>query len=201
MEDILSRLEKVRIGIAGAGGLGSNATMALIRAGVQNIVIADYDCVEKSNLNRQYFFADQIGMSKVEALKINALRVNPDCNITTHHLKITPDNAVALFSGCDVIIEAFDKADQKIMLIETLMKHLPNTPIVTGSGIGGWGKSGDIQCKRFGNIIQCGDFETETDETHPPLAPRVGIVANMQANEALDMVMRDKEGGMSIAPS
>jgi sulfur carrier protein ThiS adenylyltransferase len=189
MENISARLNEVSIGVAGAGGLGSNAAIALIRAGVQNIVIADYDNVEKSNLNRQYFFADQIGMPKVEALKINALRINPDCNITTHCVKITPDNAVELFSGCDLIIEALDNADQKIMLIETLMEQLPDLPIVAGSGMGGWGKSVEIQCKQLGNVVLCGDFETEVNEEHPPLAPRVGIVANMQANEALRILL------------
>jgi len=189
MEDISTRLENVCVGIAGAGGLGSNAAMALIRAGVQNIIIADYDRVERSNLNRQYFFIDQVGMLKVEALKMNALRVNPDCNITTHCVKVTPDNAVTLFSGCDVIIEAFDQADQKIMLIETLIEKLPNIPIIIGSGMGGWGKSNKIKCKQVGNTILCGDFETEADSANPPLAPRVGIVANMQANETLRLMI------------
>jgi sulfur carrier protein ThiS adenylyltransferase len=189
IENISARLEKACVGIAGAGGLGSNAAIALIRAGVQNIVIADFDNVEKSNLNRQYFFTDQIGMPKVEALKINALRINPDCNITAHYVKVTTDNVVELFSGCDVIIEAFDKADQKIMLIEVLMEQLPDIPLVVGSGMGGWGKSVEIQCKQLGNVVLCGDFETEADESNPPLAPRVGIVANMQANEALRLLL------------
>jgi sulfur carrier protein ThiS adenylyltransferase len=189
MENIFARLEKVCIGIAGAGGLGSNAAMALVRAGIRNIVIADYDRVEKSNLNRQYFFTDQVGMSKVEALKINALRVNPDCNIIMHHIKITSDNAVELFSGCDLVIEALDNADQKIMLIEILMEQLPDIPLVVGSGMGGWGQSGEIRCKQFGNVVLCGDFETEANESNPPLAPRVGIVANMQANEALRVLL------------
>jgi len=187
----IESLKKSHVGVAGAGGLGSNAAIALVRAGVGNIVIADYDCVEKSNLNRQYFFTDQIGMPKVEALKINALRVNPDCNITTHHLKVTTDNIVELFAGCDLIIEAFDSADQKIMLIETLMEQLPDIPIIVGSGLGGWGKSDEIRCKQLGNIVLCGDFETEADASNPPLAPRVGIVANMQANEALRMLLAD----------
>ena len=189
MENIAARLEKVRVGVAGAGGLGSNAAIALIRTGVQNIVIADYDKVEESNLNRQYYFADQVGMPKVEALKTNALRINPDCNITTHNIKVTPDNIVELFSDCDVIVEAFDKADQKIMLIEVLMEQLPHVPLVVGSGMGGWGKSVEIQCKQLGNVVLCGDFETEVDADHPPLAPRVGIVANMQANEVLRLLL------------
>jgi sulfur carrier protein ThiS adenylyltransferase len=153
-------------------------------------VIADFDSVEKSNLNRQYYFADQVGTPKVKSLKMNALRINPDCNITTHHLKVTPENVVELFSGCDVMIEAFDNADQKIMLIETLTEQLPNLPLVVGSGMGGWGRSNEIGCKQLGNVVICGDFETESNEAHPPLAPRVGIVANMQANETLRILLQ-----------
>jgi sulfur carrier protein ThiS adenylyltransferase len=189
IEDISARLKNSCVGIAGAGGLGSNAAIALVRAGVQNIVIADYDNVEKSNLNRQYYFADQIGMPKVAALKANALRINPDCNIVTHHLRVTPDNAVALFSACHVMLEALDHDDQKIMLIETFMEHLPAIPLIAGSGLGGWGRSNVLRCKQLGNLYLCGDLKTVADETHPPLAPRVGMVANMQANEALGVLL------------
>ena len=49
-------LERARIGIAGAGGLGSNCAMHLVRAGVRRLVVADFDVVGESNLNRQFFF-------------------------------------------------------------------------------------------------------------------------------------------------
>ena len=53
-------LERARIGIAGAGGLGSNCAMHLVRAGVRRLVVADFDVVGESNLNRQFFFRDQL---------------------------------------------------------------------------------------------------------------------------------------------
>ncbi len=56
------------VGIAGCGGLGSNAAVALTRAGVGRLILADLDIVELSNLNRQYFFQDDVGQFKAEAL-------------------------------------------------------------------------------------------------------------------------------------
>ena len=74
-------LEDAKVGIAGAGGLGSNCAMHLVRAGVKRLVIADFDVVSESNLNRQFFFRDQLGMKKVEALKANLLRINPEAEV------------------------------------------------------------------------------------------------------------------------
>ncbi|MBP5226911.1 MAG: ThiF family adenylyltransferase, partial [Kiritimatiellae bacterium] len=61
-------LDRARVGIAGAGGLGSNCAMHLVRAGLTRLVIADFDIVNESNLNRQFYFRDQLGQKKVTAL-------------------------------------------------------------------------------------------------------------------------------------
>ena len=70
-------LENAKVGIAGAGGLGSNCAMHLVRAGVKKLVIADFDVVSESNLNRQFFFRDQLGRKKVDALAENLRRIEP----------------------------------------------------------------------------------------------------------------------------
>ena len=59
------------IGIGGAGGLGSNVAVNLVRSGITDIKIADFDVIEQSNLNRQFYFRDQIGQNKVNALYEN----------------------------------------------------------------------------------------------------------------------------------
>ena len=66
----------MRIGIAGAGGIGSNVAMLLVRAGFTKFTIVDFDYLEQSNLNRQFYFEDQLGKSKVESLKINLERIS-----------------------------------------------------------------------------------------------------------------------------
>jgi sulfur carrier protein ThiS adenylyltransferase len=178
-----------RIGIAGCGGLGSNCAVALARIGVGTLVIADYDLVSPGNLNRQYYFRDQVGMKKTEMLKQNIHRIDPQVNVIAHDLRLTPGNITEVFSGCDVIVEAFDLAGEKQMLIETLSVEMPDVPLVTGLGMAGWGMSNAIHCRKADNIYICGDETSEVSADFPPLAPRVGIVANMQANVVVEILI------------
>lgn len=189
-EDIKKILAGKRVAIAGAGGLGSNCAVALARIGVGTLIIADFDKIEKSNLNRQYYFFDQIGKPKASTLKQNIYRINPEIIVDAHDVKLIPANIKELFLGCDVIVEAFDKAEEKKMLIETVLDNFPDTPLVIGSGMAGWGKSNDIKVRQEGNIFICGDELSETSEELPPLAPRVGMVANMQANVVLKLLLK-----------
>jgi sulfur carrier protein ThiS adenylyltransferase len=188
--EIKNILSGKTIGIAGCGGLGSNAAVALARVGIGKLVIADFDVIVESNLNRQYFFFDQIGQKKCFALKENINRINPDCNVEAHDIKLSPDYICSLFRNCDVVIEAFDLAEMKQMIIETMLKDWPDKPLIIGSGLAGWGKSNDIRLLKTGNIYICGDGLNEVSETIPPLAPRVGMVANMQANTALEILLK-----------
>ncbi len=193
--EIEDHLKKFRVGIAGAGGLGSNCSAALVRCGVGTLVIADFDVVEKSNLSRQYYFTDQTGMPKTEALKENLLRMRPEVKIITWQEKLDRNNISRIFAGCDVVVEAFDKADMKEMLIVTISRELPDTPVVMASGLAGWGKNETIRCRKIDELLYvCGDETTETGEDLPPLAPRVGIVANMQANTVIGILMNRKSG-------
>ena len=86
-------LESARVGIAGAGGLGSNCAMHLVRSGVKHITIVDFDVVNESNLNRQFFFRDQIGQKKVEAIKENLLRIEPDADIRAVDMRLDASSA------------------------------------------------------------------------------------------------------------
>jgi len=190
--EIKIKLKKYTVGIAGAGGLGSNCAVALARVGLGKLVIADFDVVNETNLNRQYFFRDQLGEKKVTALKKNIERINPDIQINAYDIKLNKNNLVHLFKDCDIIVEAFDLAEMKQMIIETCMTKFPDKPLIIGSGIAGWGKSNTIKCKKSENLYICGDEESETTDNNPPLAPRVGIVANMQANTVLEILLNKK---------
>jgi sulfur carrier protein ThiS adenylyltransferase len=190
LAEIRAHLSKFRIGIAGAGGLGSNCAVALARSGVGTLVIADFDVVEEANLNRQYYFADQIGKSKTIALKENILRINPGAIIILNQEKLDKDNIVEIFSGCDLIVEAFDSSSMKEMLIETVQTKMPGIPIIVGSGMAGWGKTNDLRYRKIDDTLYvCGDESTEVTDNLPPLAPRVSIVANMQANVVIELLM------------
>jgi sulfur carrier protein ThiS adenylyltransferase len=191
-----SRLEKLKgtcIGIAGCGGLGSNCAMALARAGVGRLVIADFDVVSRENLDRQYYFLDQVGQKKVVALRENLHRVNPDIVVEAHDLRLGPDEVLSIFKDCRVIVEAFDHADMKLMIIETVTERMADRFIVAGSGLAGYGNNNDLRTRRLGNLFVCGDETREVSEELPPLAPRVAAVAALQANQVLEIVMDDLE--------
>jgi sulfur carrier protein ThiS adenylyltransferase len=188
--DIESHLGKFRVGIAGAGGLGSNCAIALARCGVGTLVIADSDIVETQNLNRQYFFADQTGMLKTEALKKNISRINTSVKVIIHNLKLNESNITSVYEGCDVIVEAFDSNDMKEMLLETVQLQMPGIPVIIGSGLAGWGNNDTIRYRKIDDTLYvCGDESTAVSNELPPLAPRVGIVANMQANTVIEILM------------
>jgi sulfur carrier protein ThiS adenylyltransferase len=189
--DIKVHLSKFRVGIAGVGGLGSNCAVALARSGVGTIVLSDFDVIEEQNLNRQYYFTDQVGMMKTVALKENIARTNPDVFVIIHQKNLDKLNIPDIFSGCDVIVEAFDRSDMKEMLIETVQQKMPGTPLIVGSGMAGWGKNETIRYRKIDETLYvCGDESTEISEDLPAMAPRVGIVANMQANVVIEILMK-----------
>jgi sulfur carrier protein ThiS adenylyltransferase len=191
LSDIENHLKKFRVGIAGAGGLGSNCAAALARTGIGTLVIADFDKVEPSNLSRQYYFVNQIGMMKAEALKDNLLRIRPEINVVIHQVKLNKENIPSLFAGCHVIVEAFDRSDMKEMLIETVQNELPGVPLIVGSGMAGWGKNDILKFRQIDETLYvCGDELSEASDDLPPLAPRVGIVASMQANTVVEILMK-----------
>ena len=132
---VLAVLRRCAVGIAGAGGLGSNVAVALARAGVGRLVIADFDRVEPSNLNRQQYFVDQAGERKVVALRENLLAINPYSVYEVHDVRVNRRNAAILFARVDVLVEAFDKAEAKEMLIEVSLSKFPGRPIVAASGL------------------------------------------------------------------
>jgi len=78
------------------------------------------------------------------------------------------------------------------MLIETCLSELPETPVVLGLGIAGFGKNNTIKLRQSENLYICGDEVSEIADNNPPLAPRVGIVANMQANTVLEILLNKK---------
>lgn len=189
--EIEKHLGKFRVGIAGAGGLGSNCAVCLARAGVGKLVIADFDVVEESNLSRQYYFSDQTGRPKVLALQDNICRINPAIKVFPHQVELNSSNIPDIFKGCNLIIEAFDRPEMKEMLVGTMQTELPGIPLIVGSGLAGWGKSDDIKCRKIDDSLYiCGDETLETTAELPPLAPRVCIVASMQANLALELLLK-----------
>lgn len=181
-------LEQAKIGVAGLGGLGSNVLAHLVRSGIRRFVAADFDVVSASNLNRQFFFADQVGRKKTEALAENLRRIDPDLELDFRDIRLTEENTQDLFADCDVVVEAFDKADAKSMLIGALADS--GIPVVAASGLAGFGKSNDIRLRKAGdNLYLVGDLVSGISAELAPASPRVGIAAAMEANTVVAILL------------
>ena len=180
-------LESVRVGIAGAGGLGSNCAMHLVRSGVKHITIVDFDVVNESNLNRQFFFRDQIGQKKVEAIKANLLRIEPDADIRAVDMRLDASSAREVFADCGIVVEAFDAVDAKVMLVSAFASS--GKKLVTASGLAGWGRSNAMRVRKMGSIVAIGDGETSVGDGAAPVSPRVGIAAAMEANAVVSLLL------------
>ncbi len=191
-KEIKKILSKKTVGIAGAGGLGSNCAVALARVGVGKIIIADFDKITRNNLNRQYYFFEQVGQKKVFAIEDNILFINPKVKVEAHDTRLNPKKIKSIYKHCDIIVEAFDQAEMKQMIIETVQSDMPNIPLIIGSGMAGWGNNNSIKTRQIDNLYICGDEQSEIANDLPPLAPRVGIVAHMQANMALEILLKNQ---------
>lgn len=192
VKEIRDKLKDKVVGIAGCGGLGSNCAVALARTGMGKLILADYDRVEESNLNRQYFLRDQIGEFKAEALRDMIHRIDDRISIETHVVNLDPESVQAFFADCDVIVEAFDSDAAKQMIIETVLAEMPEKYIISGQGVAGYGNNEQIRTQRLGKLFIVGDAETPVSDEIPPLGPRVGAVANLQANMVLEILLNEE---------
>lgn len=171
----------MRIGIAGAGGIGSNVAFQLVRGGVRHLKIVDFDSIEASNLNRQFYFADQVGLPKAATLAQNLKRINPDVQVETANLRLNADNMGNTFFDADVVVEGFDGARDKKLLLETFAGS--QKLVVSASGVAGLEIDG-ITVQKVGNCHIVGDFSTQagTDNLY---APKVLMVASIMSQIVL----------------
>ena len=188
------KIRKSVVGIAGVGGLGSAVAIALARIGIGTLILVDFDIVEPSNLNRQQYFVDQIGMLKVEALRDNLAKINPYVTIKIFPEKIDHNNVERLLGEAQVVVEAFDRADQKAMLINAISERMSETYIVAASGVAGYEGNNEIQTTRFSSrIFIVGDQKTAARPGVGLMAPRVGIAAHHQANLVLRILLGEEK--------
>lgn len=191
---VYDKLKNSSVAIAGLGGLGSNIAMALGRSGVGHIHLVDFDIVEPSNLNRQNYRIKDLGRYKTEALKEQIEDVNPFVRVTYENVKVSEENALDIFGEYSIVCEAFDKAEYKAMLINTLLCESKNITIVSGSGMAGFESSNTIKTTKINNRLYiCGDRETGAKIGRGLMAPRVGVCAMHQANMILRLILNIDE--------
>ena len=178
------------IGIMGLGGLGSVVAVALARIGVGTLLLADYDVVEPSNLNRQQYFVDQVGMAKTLAMRQNLTRINPYLKVETFDDELTEANIPFIFQGVDVLVECFDGARMKAEALRTVLTAMPAIGYVGASGLAGFDDNNLIRTRKIrSRVYVVGDGEAEAKPGQGLMAPRVGIAAHHQANQVLRILL------------
>lgn len=187
------KLKKYKVGIAGLGGLGSNAAVSLARIGIGKLVLVDFDVVEPSNLNRQQYFVRHIGMKKTEALKEIIEECNPFVEVEAIDLFLNKDNIYETFKDVDIIVEAFDNPEYKALLVNVVLKELKDKKLITASGMAGYFSSNTIKTKKIkDNFYIVGDEVSEAKPGCGLMAPRVAIAANHEANAVVRIILGEE---------
>ena len=182
------------VAICGLGGLGSNIAIALARAGIGKLILIDFDRVDITNLHRQQYKADQIGMYKTDALTVNLREIAPYIELETHTERITEDNVLILLKDADIICESFDDAECKAMLTNTILSELPDKYLVAASGMAGMGVTNSIKTRRItSRFYLCGDETSDVSDDIGLVAPRVALCAAHQAHTVLRILAKQFE--------
>ena len=188
------RFSSATVAICGLGGLGSNIAIALSRAGIGNLLLIDFDHVDITNLHRQQYKANQIGLYKADALAENLLEIAPYTEVKAVRAKITEENFVDFLKDADVVCEAFDNAESKAMLVNGVLEQLPGCYLVAASGMAGMDTPNTIKTRKvMKRFYLCGDEVSDVADTIGLVAPRVMLCAAHQAHTVLRILTGEYE--------
>lgn len=186
--------ERAVVGIAGAGGLGSHVANALTRLGVGRLLLVDYDIVEPSNLNRQLYRVEDIGLPKVEVLAAELERISPLVSIQPRQVRLTRANVAETFAGCQVVVECIDDPHTKQLVAEAVLSEMPATHVVAASGVAGTADTNRIRTRRVcDRFYLVGDGTSAAAEGVGLMAPRVMAAAGHQANAVARILLGEME--------
>ena len=182
------------VAVCGLGGLGSNIAIALARAGVGRLILIDFDRVDITNLHRQQYKADQIGMYKTVALAENLGEIAPYISLEVHTERITEGNAVTILKDADIICEAFDDAECKAMLTDTVLTKMRDKYLVAASGMAGLYDANRIKTRKVTSKFHlCGDEKSDVADGIGLVSSRVMICAAHQAHTVLRILANNFE--------
>ena len=192
--ELQRRFSEATVAVCGLGGLGSNIAIALARAGVGKLILIDYDKVDITNLHRQQYKANQIGLYKTDALADNLAEIAPYTEITTITVKLSEDNLTTYLKDADIVCEALDNAEAKAMLVNGVLEQLPGCFLVAASGMAGMDTPNTIKTRKIGKqFYLCGDEVSDVADTIGLVAPRVMLCAAHQAQTVLRILAGEYE--------
>ena len=193
VKGISKKLKKTRVCILGLGGLGSNVAVLLTRSGIGYLKLVDFDIVEASNLNRQQYRISHIGIKKTEAMKSIIKEINPFVETDILDIKVDRENIYSTVGDIEIVVEAFDRAETKAMLMEELLTNT-NKIVVSASGMAGLGSANEIVTRKIkDNFYLIGDNYSDYEEYSGIMSTRVMICAAHQANVLLRLILGEEK--------
>ena len=188
------RFSSATVAICGLGGLGSNIAVALARAGIGKLLLIDFDRVDITNLHRQQYKANQIGLYKTDALAENISEISPYTEVETVIQKITEENFAVLLKDSDIVCEAFDNAESKAMLVNGILEQMPDCYLVAASGMAGMDTPNTIRTRKvMKRFYLCGDEVSDVADTVGLVSARVMLCAAHQAHTVLRILAGEYE--------
>lgn len=186
------RLKAGKVLVVGAGGLGSPALLYLVSSGVGTVGIVDFDTVETTNLHRQIIYdADDVGSQKVDAAKRNLNRLNPAVEIVIHRERLTSENALAILSEYDLVVDGTDNFATRYLVNDACV--LTKTPNVYAS-IYRYDGQVSVFCTENGPCYRCVFPEPPPPGSVPSCAEGgvlgvlPGMLGTLQATEAIKVL-------------
>ena len=159
-ENNVNKLSEKKVFVAGAGAVGGYAIEMLVRCGIGEITIADFDTVSESNINRQIIaLHSTVGCLKTEVMQKRILDINPNCNVHSITERLTEENVSSLIQGTDIVLDCIDSVKDKIALLTKA--YAENIPIISSMG---------AALRKDSSLIRSGDI---MDTWGCPLAKQV----------------------------
>jgi len=192
------RLLESKALIVGLGGLGSPAAMYLAAAGVGELVLADFDTVELSNLQRQIAHdTGSLGRLKVESAAERLLAINPEIKVTPLAIRLDDGNLPELTAGVDVVLDGCDNFATRLAVNAACVRT--RTPLISGAVIRLEGQLAVYRLDRPGGpcyrcLFPAGDDTAETCSETGVIAPLPGVIGSLQALEAIKLLASGESG-------
>lgn len=186
-----SKLRDFKVCIVGCGGLGGNILEMIARLGIGNITVIDGDIFDVTNLNRQTLSTPQnLGKPKSKVARERINNINPDIEIVAHHLELTHNNAIEIFNGHNIIIDAVDNLKTRFIMQDTCRQL--DIPLVHGA-ISGWNGQVTVIMPGDDTFTKIyGDTKIlENPMGNPSFTP--GVIASIQVSEALKVLLNRGE--------
>lgn len=185
------KLINAKVLIIGVGGLGSPSSLYLTAAGIGNIVLADFDKVEISNLQRQIVHTyEDIGKYKVDSAKELLSSINPNINISTHK-NIDDSKLALLIEEVDVVLDGTDNFRSRFLINELCVKF--KKPLISAAVIRFEGQisvfKGYEKNKPCYNCLYSESDEIQNCTNNGILSPVAGILGTMQALQTIKVLL------------